>query len=128
MLRRSHCYRLLLGVGLLCIVSLSGCDFLKEIFRFDQDADAQTSPQFDRQVITVVIQAGSFSIETSTIDSDNVTVQNEATIYQGITGDIFFRLSSDQATSSRTFRLVPTDMVIERPGTNLLTLIRQNPS
>jgi hypothetical protein len=124
--RRWPLYSLVLGVSLFCALSLSGCDFLAEIFRFDQDADAQSNAGLlDRPVQTVVIRAGSFSIDAANIDfNESVEVRDEVTVYRQITGRVFFTLSNE--TNPRQLDLIPEDVIIERPGTNLLTIIQNS--
>jgi hypothetical protein len=127
MLHRRSVYRLLVGISLLCLLSLNGCngalDFLADIFRFGSDADAQIN--FDRAVQTVSIRAGSFAIETdggTAIElSTNVIVTGEVTTYVQITGSAFFTLANENNT--RTIELDTTSIIIERPANNLLTLI-----
>jgi hypothetical protein len=124
MLRRWPLSSLVLGVGLLCVFSLSGCDFLADLFRFKDNANAQqTGLLADRPVQTVSIRAGTFSIEAdTTIDfATTVEVKDEVTIYRQITGRAFFTL--ENSTTVSTVSLSLDSVIIERPATNVLTLI-----
>ena len=126
--RRWPLYSLILGVSLFCVLSLSGCDaldFLAKLFRFDSDADAQSTGLVDRPVQTVVIRAGSFSIDATSVNfAENVVVREEVTVYQGITGEAFFTLANE--STGRRIDLISEDVIIERPGTNLLTIIQNS--
>jgi hypothetical protein len=127
MLQRWPLYSLVLGVSLFCVLSLSGCDaadFLADLFRIDNDANAQNTQLVDRPIQTVSIVAGSFSIEAdTTIDfATNVDVKENGTIvYQQITGRAFFILAN--AGNVSTITLTSGSVIIERPTANLLTLI-----
>lgn len=127
MLQRWPLYSLVLGVSLLCMFSLSGCDpldFLAELFRSDGDANAQNTPLVDRPVQTISISAGTFSIEADTaIDfATNVEVRDGGTIiYKEITGRAFFTLPNSNTPSG--VDLTSGSVIIERPAANLLTLI-----
>jgi hypothetical protein len=127
MLPRWPLYRLVLGVSLFCVLSLSGCDAvdsLGKLFRIDKDANAQNTQLVDRPIQTVSIVAGTFSIDAdTTIDFvTNVLVKDNGTIvYQQITGKAFFTLANTNNVSIVT--LTSDSVIIERPEANLLTLI-----
>jgi hypothetical protein len=127
MLQRWPLYSLVLGVSLLCVLSLSGCDTvdsLGKLFRTDKDANAQNTQLVDRPIQTVSIVAGTFSIEADTTINltTNVDVKDNGTIiYQQITGMAFFTLTN--ANNVSTVNLTSDSVIIERPTANLLTLI-----
>jgi hypothetical protein len=122
--RRWPLYSLVLGVSVLSVLSLSGCDFLAELFRLKGDANAQQTTQLvDRPVQTVSIRAGSFSIESDTAINfaTDVIVKDQVIIYQTITGRAFFTLENN--TNVSTVTLNSNSVIIERPADSLLTLI-----
>jgi hypothetical protein len=111
-------------VGLLCVFSLSGCDSLADLFQFKDNANAQqTGLLAGRPVQTVIIRAGTFSIEAdTTIDfATNIEVKDEVTIYRQITGRAFFTIENN--TTLSIVNLTSDSVIIERPATNVLTLI-----
>jgi hypothetical protein len=130
--RRWPFYSLILAVSVLCLLSLSGCnvwDFLADLFRFGKDAGAQQGGggfTDNRPVQTLNIVSGSFFMTDTTIDFDtNVEVKDEVIVYKGITtGKVFFLEPGSSQNS--TFTLTAEDVIIERPGSNSLTIIRPN--
>jgi hypothetical protein len=122
MLRRAPLYCLILSISLLCVLSLSGCDFLAEIFRFGKDAGAQDN---GRQVRTFKIQPESFRLEPDSPDDLRIEVVNGATIYTQLSGEVAFTLASGTSQPGVTppIELLTEDVIIERPETGFVTIL-----
>jgi hypothetical protein len=124
MRRRWPLYSLILGVSLLCALSLSGCDFLDSLakfFRIKEDANAQSTQLVNFPVQTVSIRAGTFSIETDnaiTLETNVEIREDGTTVYRQITGSAHFTLENNNSAS--TVNLTPDSVIIERPTGTLL--------
>ena len=105
-----------------CGLALGGCgdasETLADLFRINGDAEAQSN---DQVIETVVIVAGTFRLAadmrpTITIDAGttNYEIQDDTTLT--------FMLSGESTPTS--MELEQDDRVIERPASNIVTIIR----
>lgn len=115
-----------LAVVVLCGLMLSGCgDFsatLADLFRIDGKAEAQDTPATDDEKLieTFRISPETFQLDANTIPQ--VDVSDSATRYQMLSdGVVTFSL---QGGAARSFDLKVGDVVVERPGQNLVTVVK----
>jgi hypothetical protein len=115
-----------LVVAVLCGLMLSGCgdfsDMLADIFRVGGKAEAQDNPPIgdEKLIETFRISPETFQLDADTIPQVDVT--DSATRYQMLSdGVVSFSL---QGGALRTFDLKVGDVVVERPGQNLVTVVK----
>jgi len=115
-----------LAVALLCGLMLSGCgdfsDTLADLFRIGGKAEAQGNDgsSGEKQVQTFRITADSFLIDADLIPRVDVT--DSATRYEMLS-DATLSFTPQGGSTIITFDLNVGDIVVERPGLNLLTVV-----
>lgn len=114
-----------LVVALLCGLMLSGCgdfsDTLADLFRIGGKAEAQGGSADEKLIETFRITSDSFLIDADLIPQVDVT--DSATRYV-MQSDAVVSFTLQGGTTGRSFDLKVGDIVVERPGLNLVTVVR----
>ncbi len=104
-----------------CGLALGGCgdasETLADLFRINGDAEAQSN---DQVIETFLIEAGTFRLRADT--RPNIDVDSGTTDY-AIQSDATLTFT-ESGGSTTDINLEQDDRVIERPGSNTVTIIR----